>query len=115
MGNGLGAPAAVASRDGQNFNISLSNADGTPAAIDAGSFVSLFGTGMRYGTSDPMPPLMIGTTPVTLLFAGAQGQFDGLDQVNFQIPHSLAGKGEVDLSVVMPDGKTSNPVKLKIK
>ncbi len=110
--NGLGAPAAVASADGQNFNISMSNADGTAVPIDAGNFVMLFATGVRYGSTPTT--VTIGGTNVTPSFVGAQGQFDGLDQINLQIPQSLVGRGDVDL-VMTVDGKTSNTVKLKIK
>jgi uncharacterized protein (TIGR03437 family) len=102
----------VASADGQVFNINLSNADGTAVAIDAGNFVSLFGTGFRY-TSAPIT-LSIGGTAVTPLGFAAQSEFAGLDQLNLQIPQSLAGKGDVDL-IMTADGKTSNTVKLKIK
>jgi len=48
------------------------------------------------------------------LFFGPQGFFEGVDQVNLQIPQSLAGKGNVDLVLTL-DGKTSNTVKFKIK
>ncbi|MEP7338547.1 MAG: CHRD domain-containing protein [Acidobacteriota bacterium] len=110
--NGLGAPAAVASVDGQVFSINMSNADGTPVAIDAGNFVSLFGTGFRYGST--AMTMSIGGTAVTPLGFAAQSQFAGLDQANVQIPQSLAGRGDVDLTLTI-DGKTSNTVKLKIK
>ena len=110
--NGTGAPAAVASADGQSFNIVMANADGTPVQIDAGNFVMLFGTGLRYG-STPMA-MTIGGTAVTPTFVGAQGSNEGLDQINLQIPASLAGKGDADLVFTL-DGKTSNTVKLRIK
>ncbi|MFN8004240.1 MAG: CHRD domain-containing protein [Acidobacteriota bacterium] len=109
--NGTGAPAAVASADGQSFNIVMANADGTPVQIDAGNFVMLFGTGLRYG-STPMA-MTIGGTAVTPTFVGAQGSNEGLDQINLQIPASLAGKGDADLVFTL-DGKTSNTVKLRI-
>jgi len=109
---GTGAPAAVASTDGQVFSINMSNADGTPVAIDAGNFVSLFGTGFRYGST--AMTMSIGGTAVTPLGFAAQSEFAGLDQANVQIPQSLAGKGDVDLTLTI-DGKTSNTVKLKIK
>jgi uncharacterized protein (TIGR03437 family) len=109
---GAGAPAAVASADGQVFNILMGNPDGTPREIAAGNFVALFGTGLRF-SSTPMA-ITIGTTNVTPLFVGAQGGFDGLDQVNLQIPQSMAGAGEVNLTFTL-DGKASNPVRLKIK
>jgi uncharacterized protein (TIGR03437 family) len=109
---GTGAPAAVASTDGQVFNILMGNPDGTPREIGAGNFVALFGTGLRYG-STPVA-ITIGTTNVTPLFVGAQGSFDGLDQVNLQIPASLAGAGLVNLSFTQ-DSRNSNPVQLRIR
>lgn len=110
--DGTGAPAAVASGDGANFNINVANPDGTPAPIDAGNFVALFGTGMRFA-SGPVT-ISIGGTNVTPLFVGAQGAFDGLDQVNLQIPAALAGRGEVDL-IITAEGRASNTVKLNIR
>lgn len=109
---GTGAPAAVASADGTTFNILLGNPDGTTKEISAGNFVMLFGTGIRYGSTPTT--VKIGATDVTPTFAGAQGVFTGLDQVNLQIPQSLAGAGEVNLTITV-DGKTSNTVKVKIK
>jgi hypothetical protein len=45
---------------------------------------------------------------------GAQGDFAGLDQVNIQIPRSLAGRGEVDL-ILTVDGVAANVVRISIK
>ncbi|MGE0130477.1 MAG: CHRD domain-containing protein [Blastocatellales bacterium] len=109
---GTGAPAAVASANGQVFNIVMGNPDGTPREIEAGNFVSLFGTGLRFAST--AMTMTIGTTNVTPLGFAAQSQFDGLDQVNLQVPQSMAGAGEVNLTFTL-DGKTSNPVRLKIK
>ncbi len=109
---GAGAPAAVASTDGQNFNIVMANPDGTPVAIDAGNFVMIFGTGFRYAST--AMAMTIGGTAVTPLGFAAQSQFAGLDQANVQIPMAMAGRGDVDLVITL-DGKASNPVKLKIK
>ena len=112
LANGLGAPAAVASADGTSFNILMSNADGTPVPIDAGNTVMLFGTGFRYASG--AMTMSIGGTAVTPLGFAAQSQFAGLDQANVQIPMSMAGRGDVDLTLTV-DGKTSNVVKLRIK
>lgn len=109
---GNGAPAAVASTDGANFTILMGNPDGTPREISAGNFVSLFGTGFRFAST--AMAMKIGSTDVTPLGFAAQGQFDGLDQVNVQVPASMAGAGEVNLTFTI-DGKTSNAVRLKIK
>ncbi|HKQ78679.1 MAG TPA: hypothetical protein VJ810_33585, partial [Blastocatellia bacterium] len=56
----------------------------------------------------------IGGTNAQVLFAGAQGDFAGLDQTNIAIPRSLAGRGDVDL-VFSVDGKTANTVTINIK
>jgi uncharacterized protein (TIGR03437 family) len=90
----------------------LSNADGSPVPIDAGNYVALFGTGMRF-SSTPMK-ITIGGIDIDPLYFGPQGSLEGTDQVNLQIPQSLAGKGDVDLVLTL-DGKTSNTVKLRIK
>lgn len=112
LANGQGAPAAVAGADGQTFPTLMSNADGSPVAIDAGSYVMLFGTGFRYASG--AMTMSVGGTAVTPLGFASQGQFAGLDQANVQIPASMAGKGDVDMTLTV-DGKTSNVVKLKIK
>ncbi len=112
--NGLGAPAAVASADGVVFDIVLSNPDGTPVTIDPGNFVSLFGTGMRFFSNLPANAITIGGVNVPPLFIGAQPNFEGLDQVNLQIPAALAGRGDADLVMTL-DGKKSNMVKLRIR
>lgn len=112
--DGTGAPAAVASADGQTFNLPVSEANGTPIALDAGNFIALFGTGFRHGSTANTNAVTIGGTNITPLFVGPQGQFEALDQVNIQIPQSLAGRGDVDLTITI-DGKSTNVVKLRIK
>ena len=110
--DGTGAPAAVASIDGQVFNILMGNPDGTPIPIGAGNFVALFGTGFRFKTTDAT--MTIGGTPVTPLFVGPQGGLTGLDQINLQIPASMAGRGAMDLIITI-DGKTSNTVRVNVR
>jgi uncharacterized protein (TIGR03437 family) len=53
------------------------------------------------------------------VYAGAQGQYPGLDQVNVVIPHSLAGSGLSTLVLSVQDAvnnvnTTSNTVTLHI-
>jgi uncharacterized protein (TIGR03437 family) len=109
---GTGAAAGVASATGTNFNLILGQPNGTTVAVPAGSFVMIFGTGLRFGSA--LPTLTIGGVNVTPTFSGPQGGFVGLDQLNFQIPASLAGRGEVDLTITI-DGRTSNVVRLRIQ
>ena len=47
-------------------------------------------------------------------YAGAQPTYEGLDQVNFQIPPSLAGQGTVSLALTV-DNASSNSLTLTFK
>ncbi len=111
--NGQGAPAAVASTDnGATFTIVMSNADGSPVEVSAGNIMQLFGTGLRFRSSD-MTATAGGVTG-TPSFVGPQGSLLGLDQINLTIPQAMAGKGEIDL-VFSVDGKATNAVRIKVR
>lgn len=61
-------------------------------------YLALFGTGFRQaGLSDVT--IKIGGLDLQGLYAGSQGEFAGLDQINVLLPHSLAGKGETDVEI----------------
>lgn len=47
-----------------------------------------------------------------MAYAGPQGTFPGLDQVNLLIPSSMAGRTYV---VITAAGRTSNPVYLSVQ
>ncbi|HKE05470.1 MAG TPA: choice-of-anchor D domain-containing protein, partial [Blastocatellia bacterium] len=91
-----------------------------PAPIGLGAandqfFLLLFGAGIRGRSSLSAVTATIGGTPVMVGFAGAQGGFVGLDQMNLgPLPRSLAGRGEVDV-VITVDGKVANTVKINIE
>jgi uncharacterized protein (TIGR03437 family) len=72
-------------------------------------YVSLYGTGIRGAKA--VQAYAAGSA-ATVQYAGAQGQDQGLDQVNVLIPASLAGAGEVSVYVVA-DGVSSNMVTIK--
>ncbi len=78
------------------------------------AYLVLFGTGWRNRTAEQNVTVYIGGVPASVQFVGAQGDFAGLDQMNILIPRSLAGRGDVDVLVTV-NGKTANPVKLRIK
>ena len=82
-----------------------------PIAIDNQStvYVSLYGTGLRGAASSVT--CTVGGVPVLVTYAGPQGAFPGLDQVNISIPAALRGRGEVDV-VVSASGHASNAVRL---
>jgi uncharacterized protein (TIGR03437 family) len=128
--DGTGAPAGLAAQNTATpvFNLALGNPDGTPVQLDLGAngvIVALFATGLRFAPNTDRSALngvaesvsiTIGGTAVTPgpLFAGPQGTFVGVDQINFIIPTSFAGKGEVDM-VVTVDGKASNTLRINLK
>lgn len=77
-------------------------------------FLILFGTGIRNRAALSTVSARIGSENAEVLFAGPQGGFVGLDQVNLRLPRSLAGRGEVDV-VLTAEGKTANVVKVNVK
>lgn len=77
-------------------------------------FLVVFGTGFRQRSSLTAVVANLGGTTAEVLFAGAQGDLVGVDQVNIRIPRSLAGRNAIDL-VLSVDGITANPVNLGIK
>ncbi|MGH9629954.1 MAG: hypothetical protein ACRD7E_16675, partial [Bryobacteraceae bacterium] len=89
-----------------------------PRPIDLGSpeeqiYLILYGTGLRAaGTSDTT--VTIGGENATVLFAGAQPDFPGLDQVNVLVPRSLLGQGTVPL-VLTAAGQVANTVYITVK
>jgi uncharacterized protein (TIGR03437 family) len=85
---------------------------GATEAIEAGGTVVLYGTGIRNWTAKPV--CTIGGEAVEVLYAGAQGEFPGLDQVNLYVPPSLAGMGATVLELVV-DGVPANRVAVTVK
>lgn len=74
----------------------------------------LFGTGARFNSSLAAVTLKVGGTDAAVSFAGAQGDFVGLDQINAAIPRALIGRGEIDVAL-MVDGRAANVVRINIK
>jgi len=124
--SGQGVAAAVALRvkaDGSQsyepvaqFNPAANRFDPTP--IDLGPdtdrvFLVDFGTGLRNRTGNSNLAI-IGGEASMVTFVGAQGQFEGLDQANILLSRSLAGRGNVDVAIIV-DGRRSNLVSINIK
>ncbi|PYT30474.1 MAG: hypothetical protein DMG58_14420 [Acidobacteria bacterium] len=80
--------------------------------VDGSVYVSLYGTGIRNHNSEVA--CSINRISVPVLYAGAQGEYEGLDQVNIGPLAHLSGSGEVDL-VLTVDGQSSNPVRVNFK
>jgi|GEM_PF-2726334 len=77
-------------------------------------FLVLFGTGLRFRSSPEGVRAKIGGLDARVDYAGAQGDFVGLDQANVLIPRGLLGRGEIDVALTV-DGKTANQVRVSIK
>ncbi len=89
-----------------------------PKPIDFGNasdqlFLILFGTGIRNRQDLSTIDLRIGGIQVPVLFAGGNG-YVGEDQLNVPLPRSLAGRGDVDVTLVV-DGKAANTVRVNIR
>jgi uncharacterized protein (TIGR03437 family) len=106
-GSGLAAAQVLTVRPGQDPVTTLVT-DG-PISLPSGSdvYLILYGTGIRNRTGAVIA--RTGDFTAEVLYAGAQGTFPGLDQVNLKVPAALAGKGTVDIQLIV-DGAITNTV-----
>jgi|SRR5579884_2018106 len=124
-GTGSGVAAAVVTRSGLAdsaeefvpvFQCANGQCQGIPIELSPGAdvFLSLFGTGIRNRSSLSQVTVAINGVPAPVLYAGPQGSFTGLDQVNVLLPQSLRGSGDADV-ILSVDGQTTNPVRINIQ
>ena len=126
--NGLGVAAGVALRiksDGTQVYEPLARWDASlnrmvAVPIDMSNeqervYLVLFGTGIRHYRT-PVRPVRVslGGLAVPVLYAGTQGGYAGLDQINVQIPPSLRGSGEIEINLTV-DGRAANPVRVLLR
>ena len=124
--DGKGVPAAVALRVAASgaqspldvYRCGTAPGGCAPVPIDLGAatdqvILELFGTGIRGRSALTAVTAKIGGQDAEVLYAGPQGSFMGLDQVNIRVPRSLAGRGAVDV-VLIVDGKTANTVTIRV-
>lgn len=78
-------------------------------------FLVMYGTGIRRRFNLQQVTATAGGEVITAEFAGAQGQFEGLDQVNLKLPRSLAGKGKVEIRLKVDGGVEAAPVHVTIR
>ncbi|MDX1980640.1 MAG: hypothetical protein SFV51_10250 [Bryobacteraceae bacterium] len=120
--SGRGAAAAVAIRvaaDGTQtsqvtFQCSGEPAQCVPVPISFGApadqlVLVLFGTGIRGRSDLANVQVSVGGLLLPVQYAGAQGGFAGLDQVNIALPRALAGRGITAVQLFV-DGRPANPV-----
>jgi uncharacterized protein (TIGR03437 family) len=120
--NLVAANAIRVSADGTQQLLNVYSVDGSgavvakPLNLSSNSdvvYLVLFGTGLQAAGTAGVK-VTVGTTPVTVQYAGPQGGFAGLDQVNVILPHSLAGSGNVAVQLTA-SGVSANPVNLTIQ
>lgn len=123
-GSGRGVAAATAVRadpNGQQTPVPIFQcSDGACSSIpiDSGAsspvYLTLYGTGIRNRSSLSNVSATINGVNVPVLYAGPQGHFDGLDQVNIAVPLGLRGTGETDLLLTV-EGQVASPVRVNIR
>jgi uncharacterized protein (TIGR03437 family) len=74
----------------------------------------LFGTGIRGRSALSAISITLGGTALPVAYAGAQGTYSGLDQVNVLLDRSLIGKGALTLQLTA-NGIPANPVVVNVK
>ncbi len=77
-------------------------------------FLILYGTGLRYRNSLQGVTVKMGGVDAQVLYTGPQGALAGLDQINILVPRSLAGRGEMEI-VMIVDGQQANVTRVNIK
>ncbi len=124
--SGKGYPAADVQRvysDGSSsyervarFDVNTNRIVGNPIELrdDEQSFLVLYGTGLQRRSALTAVKARIGGVECEVLYAGAQGQYAGLDQLNVRIPSALRGRGELTVELEI-DGRLTNPVNLLVK
>ncbi len=110
--------------DGSETYSEISNCSGSPLvcsslpiAFTSDSdriFLVLYGTGIRNVTSASTVTVIIAGQSLPVLYAGPQNQYEGLDQINVELPRSMASAGQVPVQVTI-DGQSANPVSIIVQ
>jgi uncharacterized protein (TIGR03437 family) len=85
-----------------------------PVALNLGwgnVYLILYATGIRW---TPDVAVTLGGQPAPLYYAGPQGQYPGLDQVNVLVPASLAGAGVVEVRLTA-GSRAANVVSVEVR
>ena len=73
------------------------------------AFLVLFGTGIKGNRGLSGVTAKIGGIDAPVLYAGAQGDLAGFDQVNISLPRTLTGRGTANVELTV-EGKRANTV-----
>jgi uncharacterized protein (TIGR03437 family) len=108
-------PAAAQVTNGQTYtNTSQCNSAGNctliPIDMTSQPYLILYGTGIR-GAAQSNVSVKIGNIDAPVTYAGAQGVYAGLDQVNVALPATLKGRGQQVVTVTV-NGQATNMAQL---
>ncbi|MGH9853261.1 MAG: hypothetical protein ACREBD_25765 [Blastocatellia bacterium] len=73
----------------------------------------MFGAGLRNRSSLANVSVKIGGENVEAFYAGPQGGFAGLNQVNLRLSPNLRGRGDVGVALTV-DGRAANTVRISV-
>ncbi|HEX4945113.1 MAG TPA: M12 family metallo-peptidase [Blastocatellia bacterium] len=98
------------------YDLSVNRIVGNPIEwrADEEAFLVLYATGIKQRSALTAVKARVGGNAVEVLYAGAQGQFAGLDQINVRLPATLRGRGELIVELEV-DGHLTNPVQIFVK
>lgn len=90
-----------------------------PVPIDMGEegeevYLVLYGTGIRSRIDLISVRATVNGEDTEVLYADTQGYFVGVDQINLKLNRKLAGKGEVDVKLLV-ENKVVNTVRINLK
>jgi hypothetical protein len=109
--HGNAVQVITANLDGTQTVRPLEGAPVDPAASLARVMLQFYASGVRDASE---VHVQIAGRDVPVLYAGAAGHFEGLDEVTVEVPRSLAGMGDADVTMTV-DGQTADPVRIHIQ
>ncbi len=77
-------------------------------------FLVLFGSGVRRNDDLKAVSAHAGGGVLPVVYAGAQGSFPGLDQINLRLPRSLTVRGEQEVVLTL-NARAANKVRIAVK
>jgi len=111
------AAAQVVNSAGAYSNTYQCNSDGQctllPIDVTDSPYLVLYGTGIR-GAPHANIKVTIGNVDSPVLYAGAQGEYPGLDQVKVSLPPILMGRGQQVVTITV-NGQATNMAQLAFR
>lgn len=97
--------------DGTQLVRPLRMAPVEPAATSDRVMLQFYASGVRDASE---VHVQIAGQDVPVRYAGPSGHFPGLDEVTVEVPRSLAGMGDADVTMTV-DGQAASPVRIRIQ